>query len=70
MIEDEAGIGDMRVDQFILPAAVVDVAVVNGAILIDVIVERELRFVERLPVNYDIFRCQPHVVSGAHYSKV
>jgi hypothetical protein len=51
----------VRVEEFILPAAVVEVAVVDLAVLIDVIVQRQIRLAEGLSVNHNIVRFEPHV---------
>jgi hypothetical protein len=38
MVQNETGIGDMGVEKFVLPAAVVEIAVVDLTVLVDVIV--------------------------------
>lgn len=40
MVEDQSRVCDMRVDEFVLPAAIVHIAVVDLTIFIDVIVQR------------------------------
>ena len=56
MIEDETGIRDVGVDQLVLPAAVVDIAVVDLTILINMIIQGQLRLAESLPVDDDVIR--------------
>ncbi len=50
----------MGVEQLILPAAVVEIAVVDLAVLIDMVVQRQLGLAERLPVDNDIVRFKSH----------
>jgi len=49
VVENEARVGDVSVEQFVLPAAVVEIAIVNLAILVDVIIQRQLRLAEVCP---------------------
>jgi len=63
MVEDQPGIGDVGVEQFVLTAAIVQIAVVDVAILIDVIVEGEFGLAERLAVHDDVVRFQSHRLS-------
>ena len=44
----------MGVDQFVLPAAVVQVAILDLAILVHVIIQRQLGLAEVLPVDDDV----------------
>ncbi len=71
MIENETGIGNVGVEQLVLPAAEIDVAIINRTILVDVVVERQLGFAELLPFYQDIIRRYAHSISSAaHYNKV
>jgi hypothetical protein len=59
------------IEQFVLPAAVVEIAIVDVTILVDVIVERQLGLAERLTVHDDVIRLQAHsCFSRADYNKV
>src|SRR5678815_2462365 len=61
----------MGVEQLVLAAAIVQIAIVDVAILVDVVVERELDLAEGLAVDDDVVRLQSHsCLSGADYSKV
>ena len=50
----------MSVEQFVLPAAVVEIAVVDLAVLVDVVVQGQLHLAERLPIDHDIVRLKSH----------
>ena len=52
----------MRVDQLERPAAVVDLATVHRAILVDVVVQRELLLDERLPFHQNVLGTEAHGV--------
>jgi hypothetical protein len=60
MVEDEAGIGNVRIDQFVLSTTEIDVAVIDRAVLVDVVVQRQLRLAERLPLYQNIIRRHAH----------
>jgi len=60
MVEDQPGISDVRVQELILAAAIIEIAIVDVAILVDVIVEREFGLAERLAVYDDIVGLQSH----------
>lgn len=65
MVQDQTRIGDMGVEEFILPAAIVEVTVVDLAVLIDVIIQGEFGLGEGLPINNDVIRFESHMsVSG------
>jgi len=71
MVEDEAGIGNMGIEQLVLSTAEIDVAVIDRAVLVDVVIERQLRLAERLPFYQNIIRRYAHEhVLRAHYNKV
>jgi len=61
VIEDEAGIGHVGVEQLVLSTTEIDVAVIDRAVLVDVVVERQLRFAERLSLDQNILRRLAHV---------
>lgn len=64
MVQDQARVGDVGVEQFILPAAVVQIAVVDLAVLVDVIVQRKFGFAERLAVHDDVVGFESHRFFG------
>ena len=71
VVEDEAGIGNVGVEQFVLSTAEIDVTVIDRAVLVDVVVERQLHLAERLSLYQNVIRRHAHVYySAAHYNKV
>ena len=60
VVEDEAGIGNVGVEQLVLSTAEIDIAVIDRAVLIDVVVERQLRLAEGLPLYQNIIRRHAH----------
>lgn len=56
MVQDQARVGNVCVEQFILPAAVVQVTLIDLAILVDMVVQRQLGFVKGLAVDHDVIR--------------
>jgi hypothetical protein len=60
VVENETGIGNMSVEQLILPTAEIDIAIIDRAVLIDVVVERQLRLAELLPFYQNIIRRHAH----------
>jgi hypothetical protein len=60
MVEDQARIGDVRVQQLVLASAIVEITIIDVAILIDVIVEGELGLAEGLAVHDDVVGLQSH----------
>ncbi len=61
VVEDEAGIGNVGVEQLVLSTAEIDVAVIDRAVLVDVVVERQLRLAELLPLHQNVIRRHAHV---------
>jgi len=61
VVEDEAGIGNVGVEQFVLSTAEIDVTVIDRAVLVDVVIERQLRLAERLSLHQNIIRRHAHV---------
>jgi hypothetical protein len=55
----------MRVEQFVLPAAVIEIAIVNVAVLVDMVIEREFGLTEGLSVHNNVVRFQSHCLSPA-----
>ena len=71
VVEDESGIGYVGVEQLVLSTAEIDVAVIDRAVLVDVVIERQLRLAERLSLYQNVIRRHAHVYySAAHYNKV
>jgi hypothetical protein len=60
MVQDETRIGDMRIEQFVLPAAVIEITVINLTVLIDVIVQSEFGLGECLSVDNDVVWLESH----------
>ncbi len=60
MVQDQARIGDMGVEEFILSATVIQIAVVDLAVLVDMIVQGELGLGKGLPINNDVIRFESH----------
>ena len=63
MVEDETRVCDVGIDQFILAAAKVNVTVVHLAILIYMVVQRQLGFAKLLLIYQDVFRCESHGIA-------
>lgn len=42
VVEDKTGIGNVGIEQLVLSTAKIDVAIIDSAILVDVVVERQL----------------------------
>ncbi len=60
VVEDEAGIGNMGVEQLVLSTAEVDVTVIDRTVLVDVVIERQLCLAECLPLYQNIIRRHAH----------
>ena len=60
VVEDEAGIGNVGVEQLVLSSTEIDVTVIDRAVLVDVVVERQLRLAELLSLYQNIIRRHPH----------
>ena len=60
VVENEAGIGNVGVEQLILSTAEIDVTVIDRAVLVDVVVERQLRLTECLSLYQNISRRHAH----------
>ena len=69
MIQDQAGVRDVGIKQFILPAAVVQIAVVDLTILVDMIVQRQLGFAERLAIHDNIVWFESHCLASRTIAK-
>jgi hypothetical protein len=60
MVENEARVCDVGIDQFVLAAAKVNVTVVHLAILIHMVVQRQLGLAELLLIYQNVFGCESH----------
>ena len=60
VVEDEAGIGYVGVEQLVLSPTEIDVAVIDRAVLVDVVVQRQFRLAELLPLHQNIIRRHAH----------
>ena len=60
VVEDKAGIGYVGVEQLVLSTAEIDVAVIDRTVFVDVVVQRQLRLAELLPLYQNIIRRHAH----------
>jgi hypothetical protein len=60
MIQNQARVGDVGIEQLILSTAVIEIAVVDLTVLVDMIVQCQLGLAEGLPVDNNIVRLKSH----------
>lgn len=70
MVQNQARVGDMGVEELILSATVIKIAVVDLTVLVDMIVQREFCLGKGLPINNDVIRFKSHRTAHADYNKV